>query len=68
VGGSGGAQIGEEEGGWGRGVWIFIWPGAFQTMEHLLATRVNVPALSGRMHIHSAKGISHNVALVSDEG
>jgi hypothetical protein len=44
VGGGSGAQIGEEEGGRGQGVWIFIWPGAFRTMEHLLATRVSIPA------------------------
>jgi hypothetical protein len=25
-------------------------------MEHLLVTRVSVPASPGRMHIHSAKG------------
>jgi hypothetical protein len=37
-------------------------------MEHLLATRVRVPALSGRMHIHSARGISGNGALVGDDG
>ena len=62
----GGAQIGEEEGG--RGVWIFIQPGAFRTMEHWLATRVSVPASPGQMHIHSARGISDNGALVGDEG
>jgi hypothetical protein len=40
VGSRGGAQIREEEGGWGRGVWIFIRPGAFWTMEHLLVIRL----------------------------
>jgi hypothetical protein len=68
VRGSGGAQIRKEEGGRGQGVWMFIRPGAFQTMEHLLAMRVSVPASPGRMHIHSARGISDNGALVGDEG
>jgi hypothetical protein len=49
AGGGGGAQIGEEEGGRGRGGCIFIRPGAFRTMEHLLATRVSVPASPGRI-------------------
>jgi hypothetical protein len=40
VGSGGGAQIREEEEVRGRGGWIFIRPGAFQTMEHLLATPV----------------------------
>jgi hypothetical protein len=66
--GGGGAQIGEEEGGRGRGGCIFIRPGAFRIMEHLLAMRVSVPASPGRMHIHSARGISDNGALVGDEG
>jgi hypothetical protein len=47
VGGGGGAQIGEEEGGRGRGGCIFIRLGAFQTMKHLLATRVSVLASPG---------------------
>jgi hypothetical protein len=42
AGGGGGAQIGEEEGGRGRG--------------------------TGRMHIHSARGISDNGALAGDDG
>jgi hypothetical protein len=67
VGGGGGALIGEEEGGRGRGGCIFIRPGAFRTMEHLLAMRVSVPASPGRMHIHSARSISDNGARVGDE-
>jgi hypothetical protein len=51
-----------------RGGCIFIRPGAFLIMEHLFATRVSVSASSGRMHIHSARGISDNGALVADEG
>jgi hypothetical protein len=43
VGGSGGAQIGEEEGGRGRGAGA----DAFLTMEHLLATMVSVPTSPG---------------------
>jgi hypothetical protein len=31
-------------------------------------TRVSLPASPGRMHIHSARGISDNGALVSDQG
>jgi hypothetical protein len=38
------------------------------TMEHLLAARVSVPASPGRMHIHLARSISDNGALVGDEG
>jgi hypothetical protein len=68
AGGGGGAQIREEEGGRGWGGCIFIWPGAFQTMEHLSATRVSLPVSPGRMHIHSARGISDNGALVGTEG
>jgi hypothetical protein len=37
-------------------------------MEHFLATRVSLPASPGRMHIHSATGISYNGALVGDDG
>jgi hypothetical protein len=66
--GGGGPQIGEEEGGRGWGGFIFIRPGAFWTMEHLLATRVSVQALPGWMHIHSARGISYNGALIGDDG
>jgi hypothetical protein len=49
VGRGGGAQIREEEWvrGRGRGGWIFIRPGAFRTMEHLLATPISVPASPG---------------------
>jgi hypothetical protein len=47
VGGGGGAQIGEEEGGRGRGGCIIIRQGAFLTMEHLLATMVSVPTSPG---------------------
>jgi hypothetical protein len=47
---------------------IFIRPGAFQIMEYLLAMSVIVPASSGRMPIHSARGNSDNGALVGDEG
>jgi hypothetical protein len=54
--------------GWGRGGCIFIRPEAFRTMEHLLATRVSVPASPGRMHIHLARGNSGNGALVGDNG
>jgi hypothetical protein len=43
-----------------RGGRIFIRPWAFRTMEHLLATRVSLPASPRRMHIHSARGISDN--------
>jgi hypothetical protein len=68
AGGGGGARIGKEEGGRGWGGCIFIRLGAFWTMEDLLATRVSVPASPGRMHIHSASGISNNGALVGDEG
>jgi hypothetical protein len=95
VGGSDGAQIGEEEGGrvWGgcifirpgafriiehllatrvyqrhRGECIFIRQGPFLTMEHLLAVMVSVPASPRQMHIHSARGISDNGALIGDEG
>jgi hypothetical protein len=64
VGDGGGAQIGEEEGGWGRGGCIFIRPGAFQTMEHLLATRVCLSASPVQMHIHLTRGISDTGALV----
>jgi hypothetical protein len=67
AGSGGGAQI-REEGGRGRGVWIFIEPGAFWTMEHWLAMRVSVPASPGRMHIHSVRDISDNGALVGDKG
>jgi hypothetical protein len=67
-GGGGGAQIGEEDGGQGLGGCIFIRPGAFRTMEHLLATRVSVPAPPRRMHIQSARGISDDGTLVGDEG
>jgi hypothetical protein len=42
AGGGGGAQIGEEEGGRGRGGCIFIRQGAFLRMEHLLATMVSL--------------------------
>jgi hypothetical protein len=42
--GGGGAQIVEEEGGRGQGGCIFIRLGEFQTMEHLLVTRVRLPA------------------------
>jgi hypothetical protein len=66
--GGGAAQIGEDEGGRDRGGCIFIQPGVFRTMEHLLATRVSVPASPGRMHMHSARGISDNGALVGDDG
>jgi hypothetical protein len=68
AGSDGGAPIGEEEVGRGRGGCIFIRPGAFRIMEHLLATRVSVPVSPGWMHIHSARGISDNGALLSDEG
>jgi hypothetical protein len=68
AGGSGGAQIGEEEGGRGRGGCIFIRLGAFRIMENLLVMRVSVPASPGPMHIHLDKGISDNGALVGDEG
>jgi hypothetical protein len=51
-----------------RGGCIFIRPGAFRIIEHLLATRVSLPALPGQMQIHSAKSISDNGALVGDEG
>jgi hypothetical protein len=51
-----------------RGGCIFIQQGAFLTMEHLLAMMVSVPASPGWMHIHSARGISDNGALVGDEG
>jgi hypothetical protein len=47
---------------------IFIRPGAFQIMEYLLVMSVIVPASSGRMPIHSARGNSDNGALVGDEG
>jgi hypothetical protein len=67
TGSGSGARIGEEEEG-GRGGCIFIRPGAFRTMEHVLAMRVSVPASPGRTHIHSAMGISNNGALVGDEG
>jgi hypothetical protein len=60
-----GAEMGEEG---GQGTWIFIRPGAIRTMVHLLATRVSVPVSPGRMHIHSARGISGNRALVGDVG
>jgi hypothetical protein len=66
--GDGGAQIGEEEGGRGRDGCIFIRPGVFRTMEHLLATRVSVPESPRRMHIHSARGISNNGALIGNDG
>jgi hypothetical protein len=52
----------------GQGGCIFIRLVAFRTMEHLLATRVSLPASPGRMHIHSARGISDNGALVGNEG
>jgi hypothetical protein len=68
AGGGSGAQIGEKEGGRGQGGCIINRPGAFQTVEHLLATRVSLLASSGWMHIHSTKGISDNGALVGDEG
>jgi hypothetical protein len=68
AGSGGGAQIGEEERGRGRSRCIFIRPGAFWTMEHLLATKVSVLVSPGRMHIHSARGISDNGALVGNEG
>jgi hypothetical protein len=65
AGGSGGAQIGEEEGGRGKGRWggcIFIRQGAFLTMEHLLATMVSVPQSPGRMQ---ARGImEHLLAMM----
>jgi hypothetical protein len=51
-----------------RGGCIFIQSGAFLIMEHLLTTRVSVPAPPGRMHIHSARSILDNGALVGDEG
>jgi hypothetical protein len=51
-----------------RGGCIFIWQGAFLTMEHLLAMMVSVPRSLGRMHIHSARGISDNGALAGDDG
>jgi hypothetical protein len=51
-----------------RGGCIFIRPGAFRIMEHLLATRVSLPASPGQMHIHSTNGISDSGALVSDDG
>jgi hypothetical protein len=31
-------------------------------------TRVSVPTLLGQLHIHSARGISDNGALVGDDG
>jgi hypothetical protein len=34
----------------------------------LLATRVSVPASPKRMHIHSARGIFDNGALVGGDG
>jgi hypothetical protein len=48
-----------------RGGCIFIRQGAFLTMEHLLAMMVNVPLSPGWMHIHSARCISENGALVT---
>jgi hypothetical protein len=50
-----------------RGGCIFIRQGAFLTMEHLLATMVSAPVSPGQIHIHSARGISDNGALVDDE-
>jgi hypothetical protein len=47
---------------------IFIQPGAFGTMEHMLAMRVIVPTTPGQIHIHSAICISDNGALVGNEG
>jgi hypothetical protein len=47
---------------------ILIRLGAFLTMEHLLATRVSLPASPGQMPIHSARGISGNGALVGEKG
>jgi hypothetical protein len=65
AGGDSGAQIGEEEGGRGRGAGgrcIFIRQGAFLTMEHLLATMVSVPPSPGRM---PARGImEHLLAMI----
>jgi hypothetical protein len=67
--GDDGGQIGEEGGrGRGQGVWIFIRLGAFRTIEHLLATRISVPASPGRMHIHSARCILDNGALFGERG
>jgi hypothetical protein len=50
VGGGGGAQIGEEEGGRGGapGRMHIHSAGAFLTMEHLLAMMVSVPPSPGR--------------------
>jgi hypothetical protein len=51
-----------------RGGCIFIRQGIFLTMEHLLATMVSVTPSLGQMHIHLARGISDNGALVGYDG
>jgi hypothetical protein len=60
--GGGGAQIGEDEGGRGRGGCIFIRQGAFLIVEHLLATMLSVTPSPGRM---PARGImEHLLAMM----
>jgi hypothetical protein len=47
-----------------RGRCIFIWQGAFLTVEHLLAMMVSVPLSSGRMLARGIRTMEHLLATM----